>query len=281
MTRLRPFVQIASVAVLLFVWAHIGLNPWFNDAHNYWIAWTKPEGLYGVPWLADTRSFVYSPAFAQAWWPVQFIPWSVAWAAWTALQLAALAWMVTPLGAVLALAFPWPYLEGFGTAVYATVSNGNPMVLAAAGITLAMTRHPGWWAVILLTKVSAGIGVLYHLLRGEWRVLASAAVITGAVVAVSVVIAPALWIEWIRDVLIPSAFHTGSAEALGKELFVPVPMPVRATVGLAVVLVAGWRGWPWLVPVGSFLALPDIHLGGFAVLVAAPAVYLRTRSKGA
>lgn len=88
------------------------LPPWHNDGWNFYIAWSKPEGLYGVPWLADSRSFVYLPANAQAWWPLSHLPWALVWFGWSAAQVVALAWMVTPLAAVVAFAIPWPYLPG-------------------------------------------------------------------------------------------------------------------------------------------------------------------------
>ena len=273
----RLIADLSGLVVLGAVWWHIGTHPWPNDAWNFWVAWTKPEGLYGVPWLAPSRSFVYSPAYAQAWWPLQFVPWPIVSAAWSGLQLAALAWMLTPVGAVIALALPWPYLDGYGTAVYATVNNGNPMVLTAAAI-VAGVRWPAAWSYVLLTKVSAGIGILYFVVRHEWRHAAIALGATAGIVLISFVIDPTLWWQWTADVLLPSALHSGSNEALGKEQFMPLPLAVRGPLGLGVVLLAGWRGWPWLVAVGCFLALPDIHLGGYTVLLASVALAIRGSS---
>ena len=40
-------------------------------------------------------------------------------------------------------------------------------------------------------------------------------------------------------------------------------------LGAAIVAVGAWRNWPWLVPVGSMLALPVLwSLHGFSMLVA-------------
>jgi hypothetical protein len=43
----------------------------------------------------------------------------------------------------------------------------------------------------------------------------------------------------------------------------------RVVLGAAVVAVGAWKNWPWLVPVGSMLALPVLwSLHGFSMLVA-------------
>jgi hypothetical protein len=150
------------------------------------------------------------------------------------------------------------------------------MVLTAAAITLGLTRWPGAFAYVLLTKVSAGIGILYFAVRREWGHLAVAVGVTVAIVVISAIFAAQLWIEW-AQLLYGAFFHSGGAEALAKEQFMPLPLAVRGSIGLVVVAAAAWRGALWAVPIGCFLALPDIHLGGFVVLTAVPAVWLRRR----
>ena len=259
------------------VWWNIASHPWHNDAYATWNAWHDGR-LYPSVWR-PVSEYPYAPAFAQVFWPLTLLPWGVVHAAWAAFQLAVLTWMLGPLGALLALAFPFPRIDGHGTAVYATINNGNPMILVAGAITLGLTRWPGAFAFVLLTKVSAGIGIVYFALRREWRKLGLAVGVTAGIVVVSAVFTPHLWVEW-AQFLHGAAFHSASAEALAKERFLPVPMPLRSLVGLALIVIAAWRGWLWAVAVGCFLALPDIHLGGFAVLTAAPAVWLRLRRFG-
>jgi Glycosyltransferase family 87 len=266
--------SLASLAIIGYVWWRMALQLKPDDSYTFWHMWRDPS-LYPPAWRPASL-YVYSPAFAQAFWPLTLLSWPVLNAAWAALQLVVLIWMVGPIGAVVALAFPFPFLVDEGTAVFATINNGNPMILTAAAITLGLTRWPGAFSFVLLTKVSAGVGILYFAIRRQWKALAIALGVTLAITAVSALFAFNLWVDWIR-LLLGAGKAEGQGAALAKENFMPIPFELRATLGALVVAVAAWRRWLWLVPVGCFLALPDIHLGGYAVLTAIPAVWLRTR----
>jgi hypothetical protein len=270
----RPWIALSVLAVLALVgmWWWMTGQTWHDDSYAFWSAWNDGK-LYPPHW-EPVSAYVYSPTFAQAFWPLTRLPWPVVNSLWAALQIGALVWMLRPVGAVAALLVPWPFLAGSGTAVFATINNGNPMILTAAALTLGLSRWPGAFAFVLLTKVSAGIGILWFAVRREWRKLAIAIGTTVVLVLISLPIAPHLWVQWVR-LLAGAATSAGGSSALDKEIFLPVPIAVRGTIGLAVVLVASWRRIRWIVPLGCFLALPDIHLGGFAVLAAVPAVYWR------
>jgi hypothetical protein len=99
-----------------------------------------------------------------------------------------------------------------------------------------------------------------------------------AVILPSALVNPEAWGQWL-NLLAGAAGHGSAAEVVAKEPFLAVPLIVRGPIGLAVVVLAAWRGWLWVVPIGCFLALPDIHLAGFAVLAAVPAVWWRTRDR--
>jgi hypothetical protein len=269
-------LNAAALVVVAVVLVQVIRRPWHDDTYAFWDAWHDGV-LYPPEWRPESL-YVYSPAFAQAFYPLGELPWRWVHAGWAVLQAVALVWMLRPVGAVLALAWPWPLIVGTGTAVFGSLNNGNPMILAAAAITLGLTRWPGAFAFLFLTKISAGVGVLYFVVRRDWHKVAVAAATTGVIVLVSAVIAPNLWVDWIR-LLIGAAGSAGGADAMAKEQFMPLPLLVRGTLGLVVVVIAGLRGLPWLVPLGSFLALPDIHLSGYAVLTAVPAVWLRTRRR--
>ena len=272
--RLVAVASVIAIAILAWVWWQMARQTWHDDSYTFWSAWQDGH-LYPPAWRPISQ-YVYSPAFAQAFWPLMQLPWPVVNALWAAIQLAALVWMLGPIGAVAALAFPFPSLAHSGTAVYATINNGNPMILTAAAITLGLTRWPGGFAYVLLTKVSAGIGILYFAIRRQWRALGMAVGVTVVIGAVSAVFAPGLWVEW-GTLLFGAVSRSGGSEALAKEIFMPVPLALRGLVGVGVVVLASLRGWSWAVPIGCFLALPDIHLGGYAVLTAVPAVWLRQR----
>jgi hypothetical protein len=271
--------NLASLPFLAAFFLNMASHPYHNDVYAFWNAWTDGH-LYPDSW-EPISEFVYSPAFAQVFWPLTQLPFDAVYVGWTALQFGALVWLLGPAGAFLALAWPLPHLDTYlmpiyGGPIYGTLQNGNPMILAAAAVTLGLTRWPEAWAFVALTKVSAGIGLLWFAFRRQWRAFGIALATIAAIVALSFLAGPALWIEWFQ-LLAGAAAVSGSPETLAKDEFVPIPLAVRGLMGVGVVGVAAWRGWPWLVPLGCFLALPDIHIGGFALLFAIPAIWLRVR----
>jgi len=266
--KMRTAASFLGWIVVAYVFVRFSIGPWQSDAYWFWRMWDG--GLYDRSWL-EYGAYVYSPAFAQAFWPLTLLPWTLVSAMWTGAQLMALVWMLGPALAAAALIVPWPSVDGYGNAVWATIYNGNPQILIAAAMVAGL-RWPGAWSFVLLTKVTPGIGLLYFALRREWRMLGVAMGITGAVVFISSVVSPALWLEWIA--LLAEA---ATADTLPKEPILPLTFAVRLPMALGVITLASWRGWPWLVPVASFLGLPAVQLGGFALLAAVPALWLRSR----
>ena len=70
--------------------------------------------------------------------------------------------------------------------------HGNIHLLLAAAIVLGF-RHPWTWSFVLLTKVTPGVGLAWFAVRREWRALAIALGVTGAIVAVSWLTDPTSW----------------------------------------------------------------------------------------
>ena len=67
------------------------------DSHAYWMAARHPETWYtSAPGYRD--AFLYSPAFAQALWPLGQLPWPAFQAVWIAAQVGVLAWLLAPWG---------------------------------------------------------------------------------------------------------------------------------------------------------------------------------------
>ena len=64
------------------------------------------------------------------------------------------------------------------------VAGGNVSLLLAVAIVVGF-RWPAAWALVLLTKITPGIGLLWFAVRREWRHLAIALGATAAIVAVS------------------------------------------------------------------------------------------------
>ena len=131
-----------------------------QDAYCYWFP-TLDDPYARSDWT-DPIAYVYSPAFLQVLQPIRILPWQAYMAAWTLILLGALylltgrRWLAA--GVVLAL------ME---------LAGGNIHLLLAAAIVLGF-RWPWTWSLVLLTKITPGIGLLWFVVRREWRNLAIA-----------------------------------------------------------------------------------------------------------
>jgi len=223
------------------------------DAHAYWAVniadpYTRP--------IATTDAFTYPPPAALAFSVLGHLPWEVFQALWTILIGLALLWMVGPWS-ILFLAIP---------IVSSDLYLGNIHILLAAAIVAAF-RWPGLWAFALLTKPTCGVGLLWFVVRGEWRRLAIALGTTGAIVVASAIIAPGLWPAWIDYVL-----QTGVAPNVGNAAWVPIPLLIRLPIAIVVVVWGARTNRPWTVPIASMLALPVLWMVGLSMIVGALAV---------
>jgi hypothetical protein len=222
-----------------------GIQPWTFigvDARAYWqVDLAHPYLTSGV---GDVSAYLYSPAFAQVMAPFSLLPFPVFDALWTALLIVACAWLIRP--------WPWAGLMLFLPISYELLV-GNVNFLIAAAIVLGF-RAPAAWAFPILTKVAPGLGVLWFAVRREWRALALAIGGTAAVVAVSYALAPSAWSDWFAFLLASS----GRSDLL-------VPRTVSAAGLLAFGAATGRR---WLVPVAVWMALPNVILNSWVILLA-------------
>jgi len=212
------------------------------DAHAYWLAWHHSP-MYGLP-PNTADAYLYSPAFAQVLWPLAQLPWPLFLAAWTVAGFALYAWLLRPLGRALAaplLLFCLPQ---------AMVGNIWPLL---AVVLVFGFRRPGLWALPLLTKVTAGVGVVWFAARGEWRNLARVLVPTVLVTAISVAISPQLWIDWLR---ILDGGGAGGSAAGGYD----IPLMVRLSVAFALAVYAARRSRPAVLAAAMALACPVFAL---------------------
>jgi hypothetical protein len=230
-----------------------GLGPG-QDARAYWAA--PLDAPYAPGSVGQESAYLYSPAFLQVLAPLRALPWPAFLCLWTVLLLLALRWLSGSLlfGPLIVLTAP----ELWG---------GNITILLAAMIVAGFSR-PGVWALALLTKVTPGLGLLWFAVRREWRALLEAGVVTAAIVAVSWLVAPDLWTNWI-DLL---ASSTESSTVPGS---LPIPLLVRLPVAAIAIAWAALRGWRWLLPVGVLLAMPVIWWGSFSLLAASVALERR------
>lgn len=218
------------------------------DARAYWEA--ARGDPYARPVLGAPVAYYYSPAFLQLFAPLLALSFPAFLAAWYALNGAALV--------VVARSWlPVALLTGF---VALEVLRGNIETLMALAI-VAGFRWPAAWAFILLTKVTPGVGLLWFVGRRDWRSLAIALGATAGIAAVSFVLAPAQWAAWVSSLI-------GNVGVSVDWAYFPVPLLVRLPIAAALALLAGVRGWRWLVPVASTLAVPALWPVNLTLLVA-------------
>jgi hypothetical protein len=251
----RILVPALAVAWTLMWWFfatssghHRDLTWWAADPSNLYAGGLATDGFYG-----------YSPAFLQVLEPLRLLPWSVAVWAWAGLML----------GALVVSAGRWTPLAILAPPVLGELIIGNVHLLYAAAIVLGF-RWPQTWALMLLTKVTPGIGLLWFAVRREWRQLGLALGATAAIAAVSFVIAPNLWFEWV----------TTLAQSAGAPLLpfqpnalFPVPLLVRLPIAAAIVCWGALTNRRWTVPIAVTLAMPVIWTASLSILVAVIALW--------
>ncbi len=218
-----------------------------QEAFCYWIA--SLNAPYALSDWTQPVAYVYSPAFLQAISPLTHLPWLQFFGVWTALLLVAIRFLTGPR--LFAVGILLATLELVG---------GNISLLLAVAMVVGF-RWPAAWAFVLLTKVTPGIGLLWFVVRGEWRSLGIALGSTAAVVAVSAVLMPGAWLEWL-DLLVRLAGRDGTWAA------VPIPFLVRLPFAVAVVVWGARTNRRWTVPVAGMLALPALWYGSLSMLLA-------------
>lgn len=251
--------SVVALIYLLWVWQFL-LNAGSHvDVAAYWRA--AGGDPYALSHLGSEGAGLYSPVAWQVLAPFGGLSMTVLVGALLAASIGALIYLVGPIVAALTLATPLPF-------VWQDLGSGNIHILIAAAVVLGF-RYPAAWSFVLLTKLTPGIGLVWFVVRRQWRSLAIAVGFTSIVSAISFVVAPNLWWQWF-DVL--------RANASGTPAGIPVPVPLLIRVPLAAVVVA-WGAWTnraWTVPVSATLALPAIWVwDGFAVLLGVISLWRR------
>jgi len=232
-----------------------------QDARCYWQATLAAPYLHS-DWN-DPIAYVYSPAFLQLVSPLTALPWQAFMAAWTGILILAVRFLTGPRLFAAGLLFPFAAME---------VAGGNVSLLLAAAIVVGF-RWPAAWAIVLLTKITPGIGLLWFAVRREWRSLAIALGATAVIAAVSFAILPDQWRTWF-DVVIRNV----AAGKSGTWASVPIPLWIRLPIAVVLVVWGARTDRRWTVPVASMLALPALWYGGLSMLLAViPLLPGRTR----
>jgi hypothetical protein len=217
-----------------------------------------PANPYPIrTYAAGNGAFFYSPAFAQLVSLLHPLPWEAFRAVWALAMASCLTWMLGPFTLIAVLIQP----------IYLELLAGNVNLFIGAAI-VAGFRYPGLWSFVLLTKVAPGIGILWFAMRREWRKFVIAVASTVAIAGVSLLLAPALWYDWISLL----ASNQGAIPALAA---IQVPLIVRLPFALLALTVGAITNRRYLVPLAALLATPVVW--NDAMLVPIASVWLRER----
>ena len=140
------------------------------------------------------------------------------------------------------------------------IARGNIHLLLAVAIVVGL-RRPAAWAVVLLTKVAPGIGLLWFAFRREWRALAVALGVTAGLVLISFVLVPNLWQAWVTMLL-------SNTDATRPNAVLQIPVLPRLVVAAGLLAIGAAWNKPAIVPVAALLALPAIWVNSLSMLVA-------------
>ena len=264
--RDRLLRDIYIVVAVVFVGLRLfAIEPWADsvDAYAYWT--TRDGDFYDEATTGRIGAYLYSPAFAQILTPLVLLPLELFTAIWTAINLAALWWLLGRLALPSLVFLPIPF----------EIISGNVHLLYAVAIVVGF-RYAGSWAVMLLTKVTPGLGVLWFLVRRQWRASAIAIGATAAIAFASFVIDQRSWQTWI-ELLRADAADAGQAAFDTPGWYLPVPLVPRLVVAAILVVVGALTDRRWLVPFAVVVALPVVWLNGLAVLAAAVPLWRERR----
>jgi hypothetical protein len=225
-------------------------GPMLDALAYYQNAYQSPPPVVYEQLPGGDFAFLYSPAFSLVLAPLAALPQTAFLAIWVTALLLTLAWLVGPV-----LLLPMLLLAGI------EIEFGNIHLFMAAAIVVGF-RYPWTWALILLTKVTPGVGLLWFVARREWRHLAIALGATGAIAAISFLFDPQGWFGWIELLRRASDARDG-----GVALFAPIWL--RVALAALIVWWGARRDAAWTVPVAATVALPVPWIGGLTVLLGA------------
>ncbi len=240
-------LSAAGVLVAFWFFVIVGPQGMGYDIVAYWDV--RLDDVYGRSFgsLETVGAFRYSPVLAFVLAPLHALPFSVVVVGWTILLIATL-WWICGKWTLALLAFP-----GVDMSIYV----GNIDILIAAAIVIAL-RWPAAWAFALLTKVTPGVGIVWHAARLEWRKLAIALGITALLAAPVLVLAPQMWLQWFDSLRDNSQLSTGNL----------IPLVVRLPVSALVIAWGARTGRPWVLGLAIAFCEPTFGLRSMTVAVA-------------
>jgi hypothetical protein len=227
------------------------------DVHSYWLAGGSEHPYAntiasGFDDSVNLYKYRYPPPLAQIFVVLHLLPFPVVAGLWIGM-LYAIALVLGGRWAPFVLLFP-PTL--------AELYLGNVNLIIALAIVLGF-RWPGAWAVVILTKVTPGVALLWFAFRREWRKLGIALGVTAAVAAVSFVLNPAWWSEF-REAM---GVQAGAAVEVPPAA-IQISLPIRLVAAVLVMAFAARTDRAWLVPVAATIAAPALWWNVLVILVA-------------
>lgn len=245
-------------AGVAFAFAMVAASDQFvYDAHAYWAA--DPATAYAIP-EGSPDALLYAPPMVLLFAPLGAIPWPAFAYAWTLLETAAIVVMAGPFTLPTVLTPP----------IASEITLGNIHALLGIAV-IAGFRWPGAWALILLTKVTPGVGLLWFVFRREWRNLAIALGVTAAIAVPTMIVAPELWMRWVHAL---TATAGGSSLASG---ILATPLPIRMALAVVLLWWGARRDAAWVVPIAVTLGLPVLWDHGLAIALASIWLAMRPR----
>lgn len=253
-------VLAAVGAVLLAVVATTSW-PAFGDEQAYWGAAQRlvaGQPLYDAGAAINSPyAYWYPPVLAQVLAPFTNVLGRETFTVFWTLLLVGCVWILAGRNVLVALAC----VAFLPVALELQVRNAH--LLVALLVVLALRRSWVFWIPAAAMKLAPGLGVLYLLAAGRRREAALVAAAGTAVIALSYVLAPGAWIDFVT-------IATGRAASDGGT-FVAVPYLYRLLAGAIIAVVAGRRGGR-AGEVGLVVAItianPTLWANAFSILLA-------------
>lgn len=206
-----------------------------QDTHAYWLA-AQGQLEYGrAPGQKD--AYLYSPVFIAIIRPMAMLPWPPFLALWVCLEAAVLVWLLKPLRLrwsipVFLLCLP-------------ELVVGNIYILLAAAAVVGLQK-PAVWCFPILTKVTAGVGLLWFAARGEWRRLLYGVGGLALIVFISYALDPTGWQAWLQFLF----EHREGTPDSRTSFF------LRCLLAIALVVIGARKQWPLFIAPAMILASP-------------------------
>ena len=223
------------------------------DSFAYWNV--NALHPYDAP-LGTIGSFTYSPVIALIASPAHLLSFGLFFVLWDSFLIVNFVWLTRRMALVWLVFLPVP-LELY---------HGNVHILLATVCVLGF-EYPALWSIGLLTKVTPGVSLLWFVVRREWRALAWALGATAAISAVSFVIAPSAWFDWVK--FLTTSQDTGAGSNDWYSFLFP-PLWLRLAAAALLVVWGARTDRRWVVPVATAVAMPVVWVTTPAILVAIP-----------